>query len=212
MYANNPFGTDAAESQDKQQGSRIGRRIKKIREEHIPKMSQAQLGEAVGLPQQRIHQYENGERKPRLDVTQKIAEALGVSTSAIADPDTTSYTGVMYALFELEDLFGLRIKEMDGKIYFYFEERRDKLPIQALKDNIHAWLDVQKETQAKIAIADTAEDKERALHEYHQWEWTFPNCLADKSASELEKLRLKEQIKAMQDRLQKLEDDELTSL
>ncbi len=50
---------------------RVGRRIREIR--MAQGMSQAELGEAVGLNADRIQKYENGARKPRADLLKRIA-------------------------------------------------------------------------------------------------------------------------------------------
>ena len=61
MYVYNPFGTAPEDFDRETAGSRIGRRIRSVREE--AGMKQAELGEAVGLNANRIQQYENGEKK-----------------------------------------------------------------------------------------------------------------------------------------------------
>lgn len=42
-------------------------------------MSQAELGDMVGLKQTTISQYENGSRKPPLSMAKKLSEVLNVS-------------------------------------------------------------------------------------------------------------------------------------
>ena len=42
-------------------------------------LSQAELGDMVGLKQATISQYENGSRKPPLPVAKKMSEVLNVS-------------------------------------------------------------------------------------------------------------------------------------
>ena len=51
----------------------IGERIKRIRT--FRKMTQSQLGEAVGLSDVRIRQYELGNRTPKSDIIQHRAVA-----------------------------------------------------------------------------------------------------------------------------------------
>lgn len=52
-------------------------RIKELREErHI---LQKELGDALGIAQNTLSQYETGRREPDLDTTQKIADFFGVS-------------------------------------------------------------------------------------------------------------------------------------
>ena len=82
MYIHNPYGEDMAEIQEKNGGIRVGRRIREIREDHDPVMSQGDLGAAVGLTSNRIQQYENGARKPKIALLKQIAAALGVETAS----------------------------------------------------------------------------------------------------------------------------------
>lgn len=46
-------------------------------------LSQAELGNRVGLKQTTISQYENGSRKPKLAMAKKLADALDVSLDDI---------------------------------------------------------------------------------------------------------------------------------
>ena len=45
-----------------------------------------------------------------------LAVALGISPEALTVPDIDSYICVMHTLFALEDLYGLRIKNLDGEL------------------------------------------------------------------------------------------------
>nr|WP_317439598.1 XRE family transcriptional regulator [uncultured Enterocloster sp.] len=55
----------------------VGEQIKKFRLEE--KLSQKALGEKLGMSQQMIAQYENGERNPKLETLKRIAVVLNVS-------------------------------------------------------------------------------------------------------------------------------------
>lgn len=55
---------------------KIGENIKKFRREKG--MTQEKLGEVLFVSQQQISQYESGEKVPRVDTVQKIADALGI--------------------------------------------------------------------------------------------------------------------------------------
>lgn len=55
----------------------IGDKIKKYRTEQ--KLSQQRLGELLGVSQAMIAQYENGDRNPKIETRQKIANALNVN-------------------------------------------------------------------------------------------------------------------------------------
>lgn len=52
-------------------------RIKELRTAH--KLSQQNIAEAVGLTRQAVALYESGEREPKLEVWQKLADYLGSS-------------------------------------------------------------------------------------------------------------------------------------
>ncbi len=73
-------------SQDKEQiidkiNKRIGLRIMKRRNRMIPKMSQKQLGEEVGVSHSQIARYERGEQHTPGARLVLIAEALGTTVS-----------------------------------------------------------------------------------------------------------------------------------
>ena len=96
----------------------IGERIRFFR--MLRGMTQKYLGMTVGFPEKsadvRLAQYENGSRSPKADLTAALAEVLDVSPQALSVPDIDSYTGLMHTLFTLEDLYGLKVRELDGEI------------------------------------------------------------------------------------------------
>ena len=75
----------------------IGERIKRIRT--FRKMTQSQLGEAVGLSDVRIRQYELGNRTPKSDMIQQMANALDCSYRSIDEPTLYAAEDVMFTLF-----------------------------------------------------------------------------------------------------------------
>ncbi len=70
------------ERSEKQEGIRMN--LRKLREK--AGLSQAELGNLVGLKQTTISQYESGAREPNLDLTQKIADVLDVSLDELVRP------------------------------------------------------------------------------------------------------------------------------
>ena len=54
-------------------------------------MTQVQFGKAIGFPDgsagARIGQYECGSRKPKAELTERMAEVLDVAPIALMDPD-----------------------------------------------------------------------------------------------------------------------------
>ena len=62
----------------------------------------------------------------KADLTAALAEALDVSPQALSVPDIDSYTGLMHTLFTLEDLYGLKVRELDGEICLTVDVRQNK--------------------------------------------------------------------------------------
>ena len=89
----------------------IGERIKRIR--NIRKLTQKELGLAVGFEENtadvRIAQYESNTRTPKEEMLRKIASALDVNYAAIYKPTLYSAEDVMFALFELDEHYGIRL-------------------------------------------------------------------------------------------------------
>lgn len=179
MYVYNPFGTSPEDLDRDMAGSRIGRRIRAIRQEED--MSQGELGEKVGLNANRIQQYENGARNPKFDLCKQIAEALEVEASALLDPQVASYIGAMFAFFEMETLYDLRLKEVDGQMCICFGESQNDINVSTMNKNLKAWYDRRKQMETDILNAASEDEKKSIIHEYHMWEWNFPHSL-DKNA------------------------------
>ena len=55
----------------------LGDRIREVR--NAAHESQEKMGERIGCSQRAIASYENGDRRPRLEVLEKIADTYGVS-------------------------------------------------------------------------------------------------------------------------------------
>ena len=199
----NPLAQDPIDFYDETVASRMGNRIRTIRVEKG--MSQAELGNLVGLTADRIQKYENGARKPKKDLLKNIAAALGVSTLALVDPNTTSRVGAMYALFELENRFNMKIEKTP----------EDKPPGMSLtvdfRDSMYEymkeWYDVYSAMRTEMESASSEAEKTEILKAYHNWEWTFPKGLVDKTSKEMQKRRLKSKIEVLQEVYDKLDEE-----
>ena len=199
----NPLAQDPIDFYDETVASRMGNRIRTIRVEKG--MSQAELGNLVGLTADRIQKYENGARKPKKDLLKNIAAALGVSTLALVDPNTTSRVGAMYALFELENRFNMKIEKTP----------EDKPPGMSLtvdfRDSMYEymkeWNDVYSAMRTEMESASSEAEKTEILKAYHNWEWTFPKGLVDKTSKEMQKRRLKSKIEELQEVYDKLDEE-----
>ena len=102
----------------------IGERIRFFR--NLCGMTQKYLGQVVGFPEKtadiRMAQYESGSRTPKADLTNKLAEVFDISPQALTVPDIDSYNGLMHTLFTLEDLYGLKITELDGEVCLHLDK------------------------------------------------------------------------------------------
>jgi transcriptional regulator with XRE-family HTH domain len=96
----------------------IGERIRFFR--NLKGMTQKYLGVKLGFPEKtadiRMAQYESGSRTPKEELTNELAELFGISASALNVPDIESYNGLMHTLFALEDLYGIKVSEINGEI------------------------------------------------------------------------------------------------
>ena len=143
----------------------IGKRIRFFR--NRKSMTQKQLGEILGFlgktSDVRVAQYESEARKPKLDLVKEMAHVFDVSPRAIDVPDIDSYLGLMHTLFALEDMYGLKIGEIDGEVCLRLDKSTGST-YSTMFDMFHAW---QKQ-------AARLERGEITKNEYDQWRYNYP--------------------------------------
>ena len=143
----------------------IGERIRFFR--MLRGMTQKHLGMTVGFPEKsadvRLAQYENGSRSPKADLTASLAEVLDVSPQALSVPDIDSYTGLMHTLFTLEDLYGLKVRELDGEICLTVDVRQNK-DAARLHEMLCSW----REQAAKLEAGEISKE------DYDKWRYHYP--------------------------------------
>ena len=143
----------------------IGERIRFFR--NLRGMTQKYLGMQVGFPEKtadiRMAQYESGSRTPKSDLTNSLAEVFGVSASALTVPDIDSYNGLMHTLFALEDLYGLKITELDGEVCLHLDKGMGANYITML-EMFTAW----KEQAEKLKNGEISKE------EYDHWRYNYP--------------------------------------
>lgn len=59
----------------------ISENIRRFRQEQ--KLTQTELAHNAGIGQSTLHYIEEGKRRPRIDIAQKIAQALGVTVEEL---------------------------------------------------------------------------------------------------------------------------------
>ena len=178
---------------EKNSGFRIGQRIREVRTEQG--ITQAQLGARVGLNADRIQKYENGARKPKTDLLTEIAVALGVESLSLSDPVVGNYYGAMYAFFEMEKLYGLKLKRIDGHLYLTFENG-------SMNGYLEDWEKELNMINEELENSPNEEDRKKILHAYKLWKWNYPYADTEFSQEYLNDLR-KDELKREIDKLQK---------
>ena len=140
----------------------IGERIKYFRK--LKGMTQKELGREIGLEPSsadiRIAQYESGTRTPKSDLTETLAETLGVSSLALDVPDIDSRYGLIHTLFAIEDIYGLTVESVDGKPVLRFRGASDEISNMILE-----WA----ETKKKLNTEEITKE------EYNEWRYNYPN-------------------------------------
>ena len=143
----------------------IGKRIRFFR--NRKGMTQKQLGELLGFlgktSDVRMAQYESESRTPKHYLVKEMAHLLDVSPRAITVPEIDSYIGLMHTLFALEDMYGLKIGEIDGEVCLRLDKSAGTT-YTTMFDMFHTW----QEQAARL------EQGEITKEEYDQWRYKYP--------------------------------------
>lgn len=195
-------GMDPIDFNDNTEADRIGSRIRKIRMELG--LSQTELGEMVALTADRIQKYENGARKPKPEMLKKIADALGVSTLALADPVVLNYIGAMYAFFEMEEAYDLKVIDENGRLKLIFGDGRIG---NTMNKYLSEWEEEKARVDKELEAASSEAEKQAIKKDYDFWKWSYPDALVDQSTKAQKKARIQERIEQLQQALSELEED-----
>ena len=126
-----------------------------------------QLGEVLGFlgktSDVRMAQYESEARVPKHDLVKEMADIFDISTHALTVPDIDTYIGLMHTFFALEDMYGLKIDEMDGEVVLRLD-KSDYSTYSSMDKMLRAWL-----TEAK-----KLETGESTKEEYDDWRYKYP--------------------------------------
>lgn len=143
----------------------IGERIRFFR--NLRGMTQKYLGTVVGFPEKtadiRMAQYESGSRTPKADLTESLADVLGVSPLALSVPDIDSYLGLMHTLFTLEDRYGLTIEKTENGVSIYADPKKGTDAAE-LSEMLNAWA----EQAEKYHNGDISRE------DYDKWRYNYP--------------------------------------
>jgi len=143
----------------------MGERIRYIR--NLRGMTQKWLGMAIGFDEKtadvRMAQYESGTRTPKENYVTDIAKALDVSPKALDLPDIDSYVGLAHTLFALEDIYGIRISEIDGEVCLRLDKAKGTAYV-SMFELFSVW---QGEAEKLKSGVTTKE-------EYDAWRYNYP--------------------------------------
>ena len=205
MFVYDPLGQSVENSSREPSDGRIGKRIREIRKEKG--LTQGELGEKVGLIANRIQQYENGVRNPRYELCKKMAEVLDVDVKAIVDPKVSSFAGAMYAFFEMEKTYDMKVKRDGAKLSLEFGNGF----MGEMNSCLDEWEKECRQVEIELEAATSEEERAAVLHAYKMWKWNFPKDIADRTARDLKELRkakIEEQMKQLQKELSDLNDED----
>ena len=200
IIVNNPFGQDLMDFNEETEADRIGSRIRTIR--NARGLSQAELGEKVGLSADRIQKYENGARKPKNDMLKRLADALEVRPLALTDPVTISYIGAMYAFFEMERSFHIGVDKTQEELSISIDSQSE------LYRYIDEWYKVYKKMKSDMELASSDEERKNIMDSYHNWEWNFPSKIIDRTELRQQKIRIKQKIEELQEAYDRLDQED----
>ena len=147
----------------------IGERIRFFR--NLRGMTQKYLGTVVGFPEKtadiRMAQYESGSRTPKADLTESLADVLGISPLALSVPDIDSYLGLMHTLFTLEDRYGLTIEKGENGVSLCVDPRKGKDAAE-LSEMLNAW----------AKQAEKYHNGDISREDYDKWRYNYPKYAA----------------------------------
>lgn len=130
-------------------------------------MTQKQLGEVLGFlgktSDVRMAQYESEARVPKHDLVKEMAHIFDISTHALTIPDIDTYIGLMHTFFALEDMYGLKIDEIDGEVVLRLD-KSDYSTYSSIEKMLRAWLSESKKL----------ENGESTKEEYDNWRYKYP--------------------------------------
>lgn len=108
-------------------------------------------------------QYESEARIPKQELLKEMAGILGVSNYALNVPDIDTYFGLIYTFFALEDMYGLKVGEIDGELCL----RLDK-SITAPGSSLYNMLESWQTQSAKLQAGEITKE------EYDEWRYKYP--------------------------------------
>ena len=159
----------------------FGKRIKFFR--NRKGMKQKELGELLGFlgktSDVRVAQYETEARTPKADLVKEMAQIFGVSPRAINVPNIDSYLGLMHTLFALEDMYGIKIGEIDGELCLRLDKSKG-----TTYEPFHTW----QQMAAKLESGEISQE------EYDNWRYNYPELDTSEIRAKVPSLELSDEL------------------
>ena len=182
---------------------RVGSRIRLIRK--AKGLSQTELGEMVGLTADRVQKYENGIRKPKSELIQEFATALGVDRKALEDPVISDPLGTLFALFEMEMLYGIKLTRMAGTNDMTLSFRNAPSEVKAL---LADWERAYKYFNEMINSKTSNKELKEVVNSYILWKYSFQrDPISDVMQKRSQREKIKRQIEILSRELEKLGEE-----
>ncbi len=181
---------------------RVGSRIRFIRK--AKGLSQAELGEKVGLTADRVQKYENGIRKPKPELIQEFATALGVNRKALEDPVVSDPIGALFALFEMEMLYNLKVERLpDNNAVLTFGHGVSP----ELDAFLAEWEKAYKHFNEKINLASSEREARDIANSYTKWKYSISRESVGEMSKQSHRELLKKQIELLNQELEILGEE-----
>lgn len=182
---------------------RVGSRIRLIRK--AKGLTQAELGEKVGLTADRVQKYENGIRKPKPELIQEFATALGVNRKALEDPIISDPVGALFALFEMEMLYNLKVERSPDNSSAVLTFGNGVSP--ELDAFLAEWEKAYKHFNEKINLASSEREAKDIANSYTKWKYAVSRESAGEMSKQSQRELLKKQIELLNQELEILGEE-----
>ena len=111
----------------------------------------------------RMAQYESEARVPKIDLVKQMSQIFDINTHALTVPDIDTHIGLMHTLFALEDMYGLKVKNVDGQPHLCLDSSISA-PGSSVDEMLRSWMEQ----------ADKLENGEISKEEYDEWRYKYP--------------------------------------
>lgn len=145
----------------------IGRRINFFR--RLRGWTQKELGAKLGFSEKscdvRVAQYESGDRIPKKEMLEKLAAVFQISPQALDLPELGNWVQRMHIFFALEDMYGSKIKKIDGDYYLRIEDADEEALAAGIRNAVlQEWADKRQ----------ALEQGELTKAAYDEWRYNYP--------------------------------------